>query len=77
MRQRIAEEKKREHRPTRKAALSMELSQNVTEKKMAAEAEAASKKKSSEQSSNKGDRKQHAQLRAGRCTGMARACLRR
>ena len=51
------EKKEREHRPTRKAALSMELSQNVTEKKMAAEAEAASKKKTNEQSTNKGDRK--------------------
>ena len=52
------EKKEREHRPTRKAALSMELSTHVTEQKMAAEAEAASKKKSNEQSSaNKGDRK--------------------
>ena len=47
----------REHRPTRKAALSMELSNNVQEKKMAAEMEAASKKKASEQQSSKGDRK--------------------
>jgi predicted NACHT family NTPase len=51
------EKKEREHRPTRKAALSMELSNNVQEKKMAAEMEAASKKKASEQQSSKGDRK--------------------
>ena len=52
------EKKEREHRPTRKAALSMELSNHVTEQKMAAEAEAANKKKTTDNSSaNKGDRK--------------------
>ena len=35
----------------------MELSNNVQEKKMAAQMEAASKKKASEQQSSKGDRK--------------------
>ena len=51
------EKKEREHRPTRKAALSQELSANVTETKMKAEAEAANKKKSIESAAAKGDKK--------------------
>ena len=53
------ERKEREHRPTRKAALSMELANNTdfNEKKMQEESSNAAKKKNNEQSGNKDNKK--------------------